>query len=296
MFYHDTESGLHINCKFKMVWYWYRCGEIWYIRPVLFPTSRFHQKGMIESWPNKRSRQFSFTDETGFSVEGADMGRGSWSGDDEGVLRVSRGVLIGVYRLGRDRVEVWVKHWELLVLRASKSLLLCSHLLLMVLLNLTWSSWSNHEQIFRGQPPKLRWTQVIVGSVGKGREGQLKDDSGDLCRWAKGLSPLFSSTTNSTCSTTSQSRHIDDLHIFDEETCWRRRLDCNATDLEQKLPSGTHCSARAFSSHRSFHLIFQHELSTFPRNFYCLTHIFFKCLYKQCTIAPNRCGQKLYTV
>ena len=55
MFYHDTESGLHINCKFKMVWYWYRCGEIWYIRPVLFPTSRFHQKGMIESSPNKRS-------------------------------------------------------------------------------------------------------------------------------------------------------------------------------------------------------------------------------------------------
>ena len=134
----------------------------------------------------------------------------------------------------------------------------------------------------------LRWTQVIVGSVGKGREGQLKDDSGDLCRWAKGLSRLFSSTTNSTCSTTSQSRHIDDLHIFDEETCWRRRLYCNATDLEQKLPPGTHCSARAFSSHRSFHLIFQHELSTFPRNFYCLTHIFFKCLYKQCTIAPNR--------
>ena len=124
----------------------------------------------------------------------------------------------------------------------------------------------------------LRWTQVIVGSVGKGREGQMKDDSGDLCRWAKGLSRLFSSTTNSTCSTTSQSRHIDDLHIFDEETCWRR-LDCNATDLEQKLPPGTHCSARAFSSHRSFHLIFQHELSTFPRNFYCLTHIFFKCLY-----------------
>ena len=156
MFYHDTESGLHINCKFKMVWYWYRCGEIWYIRPVLFPTSRFYQKGIIESLPNKRSRQFSFTYETGFSVEGADMGRGGWSGDDEGVLRVSRGVLIGVYRLGRDRVEVWVKHWELLVLRASKSLLLCSHLLLMVLLNLTWSSWSNHEQIFRGQPPKLR--------------------------------------------------------------------------------------------------------------------------------------------
>ena len=43
-----------------------------------------------------------------------------------GVFRVSRGVLIGVFRPGRDRGEVEVKHWELLLLMlllASKSLL-----------------------------------------------------------------------------------------------------------------------------------------------------------------------------
>ena len=43
-----------------------------------------------------------------------------------GVFRVSRGVLIGVFRLSEDRGEVQVKHWELLL--ASKSLLVSSRL------------------------------------------------------------------------------------------------------------------------------------------------------------------------
>ena len=37
-------------------------------------------------------------------------------GRNEGVFRVSRGVLIGVFRLGKDRGEVQVKHWERLIL------------------------------------------------------------------------------------------------------------------------------------------------------------------------------------
>ena len=58
------------------------------------------------------------------------------------VFRVSRGVLIAVFRLGtsngRDRGEVQVKHWELLLV--SKSLLVCSPLLPVLGLNIVWSS------------------------------------------------------------------------------------------------------------------------------------------------------------
>ena len=66
------------------------------------------------------------------------------------MFRVCRGVLIGVFRLGGDRGEVEVKHWELLLLLTSKSLLVyspspCAHMP-MLGLNIVWSIWSSHAK------------------------------------------------------------------------------------------------------------------------------------------------------
>ena len=61
-------------------------------------------------------------------------------GRNEGVFRVSRGVLIGVFRLGKDRGEVQVKHWErliLMLLKVTASLL--SSPIPAECLNIVWS-------------------------------------------------------------------------------------------------------------------------------------------------------------
>ena len=61
------------------------------------------------------------------------------------MFRVSRGVLIGVFRLGKDRGEVQVKHWErliLMLLKVTASLL--SSPIPAECLNIVWSIWSSH--------------------------------------------------------------------------------------------------------------------------------------------------------
>ena len=65
------------------------------------------------------------------------------------MFRVSRGVLIGVFRLGKDRGEVQVKHWErliLILLRVTAASVLSSPTPAECL-DIVWSIWSSHDQV-----------------------------------------------------------------------------------------------------------------------------------------------------